>query len=233
MAKRIPLVRKQKTMTGGKHEEEEKLHSMLAIPEAKRMLELDEEMRNILHRKDLLIDEKVRLFEETLGLYRQMQNAVQANGGVLLMAKKKMEPSATQTDAAASPEEVDDDDEGTKPSNLKQLLASHGFHETSKRLEFIPGSKAEEVAKAVTSSTKSPTYTPFTYDRVIRYLVSDIRGVIPSYPTRTGTRLMETIFQTLSATVSSQEEFRQVFAEYPMLESYAFERIFGDWYRMK
>jgi hypothetical protein len=224
MAKRIPLVRN--TMTGGK----EKLHSLLAIPEAKRMLELDEEMRNILHRKDLLIDEKVRLFEETLGLYRQMQNAVQANGGVLLMDKKKMEPSATQTEDAPVPEE---EENTSKPSTLKQLLARHGFHETSTRLEFIPGSKAEEVAKAVTSSTKSPTYTPFTYDRVIRYLVSDIRGVIPSYPTRTGTRLMETIFQTLSATVSSQEEFRQVFAEYPMLESYAFERIFGDWYRMK
>lgn len=81
MAKRLKLADAEGS---GINKEENKLQSLLTVPEAKKMVDLDEEMAKLVHRKDLTMEEKVRMYEEKIFQFRKAKDAVLNMGGVLM-----------------------------------------------------------------------------------------------------------------------------------------------------
>ena len=61
------------------------VQDMLNIPEAKKLYELDKEMKDILVDEKLEVSEKVRKYERTLAAYRHAQNRIIANGGLSMV----------------------------------------------------------------------------------------------------------------------------------------------------
>jgi hypothetical protein len=70
--------------TGDKQNQSSKMQSLLTNPEAKRMMQLDEEMMTIKDAKNLRMEEKVRRYEETLAEFRQVRDLVLNKGGVMM-----------------------------------------------------------------------------------------------------------------------------------------------------
>jgi hypothetical protein len=235
-AKRVALLQKRKQDLAKKqcHEDESKLESLLALPAANRLLELDKAMQTLVQRKDLLIEEKVRLFEEVLALYRQTRDTLQKHDAVIIM---EPQPTvATQTDDPPQPPSTPPPPPSAgKEEELKQLLATYGF-QLNGRLQFRPGSVAAQVAKR---GTQLPTYAATTYRNVLRYLVAtprrrQISSSPTSGPTRAWSQLVDIIFRTLASTPeTTADDLRNLYGKFPKLESYALERAFHDWYRMK
>lgn len=58
------------------------VQELLTIPEGSKLRKLDDEMSSIIGRKGLSSDEKVRLFENKLAEFRQVQKKIVNNGGV-------------------------------------------------------------------------------------------------------------------------------------------------------
>jgi hypothetical protein len=70
------------------------------------------------------------------------------------------------------------------------------------------------------------------YERLIQYLVSE-PGTVRPRTIRHWYDLEEIIYNTLVSTVTNAEEFKKVFNDYPVLEEYALNHVFKDWYRLK
>jgi hypothetical protein len=242
-AKLVALLQKRKQDLAKKQchdDDESKLESLLALPAANRLLELDKAMQTLVQRKDLLIEEKVRLFEEVLALYRQTWDTLQKHDAVIIMDPQPA--VATQTDNPPPPPPPPPPPASPPPSaekeeELKQLLATYGF-DVNGRLQFRPGSVAAQVA---IRGSQLPTYAATTYQNVLRYLVATPRqrrrqtsSSPTSGPTRAWSQLVDIIFQTLASTPeTTAEDLRNLYGQFPKLESYARERAFHDWHRMK
>lgn len=84
-----------------------RIQSLLTVPEAKRMMELDKEMQAVVDEKNASIADKVRRFEEILAAFRKMQDAVVAKGGILMtdamkdaIAKQVLQQLRAQTETS-------------------------------------------------------------------------------------------------------------------------------------
>lgn len=89
MARRVSLksLKTAETMDSGMKEEEDiamrndyRIKSFLTLPEARKMVTLDDEMTNILNRTDLPIGEKVRMFDLALARFRANREKVVEKG---------------------------------------------------------------------------------------------------------------------------------------------------------
>jgi hypothetical protein len=238
-AKRVALLQKRKQDLAKKQchdDDESKLESLLALPAANRLLELDKAMQTLVQRKDLLIEEKVRLFEEVLALYRQTRDTLQKHDAVIIMEPQPAVATQTDNPPPPPPPSPPPPASAEKEEELKQLLATYGF-DLNGRLQFRPGSVAAQVA---IRGSQLPTYAATTYQNVLRYLVATPRrrrrtsSSPTSGPTRAWSQLVDIIFQTLASTPeTTADNLRNLYGRFPKLESYALERAFHDWYRMK
>jgi hypothetical protein len=88
MAKRFKLNNEKEAVL------ERALHvqELLAIPEAGKIQKLDDEMSAILQQKSLPVDKKVRLFEEKLAQFRQVQQKIIKQGGIHLVEAQEETP---------------------------------------------------------------------------------------------------------------------------------------------
>lgn len=75
MAKRIRL------KDGSAMEKAFQVQELLSIPEAGKIHKLDEQMSAIYQRNDIPLDEKIRLYEQQLAYFRQLEEKIKKRGG--------------------------------------------------------------------------------------------------------------------------------------------------------
>lgn len=80
MAKRLKLDATLNSLT-----KTVEVENLMKIPDADKLYQLDQDMKNILDDKTLNIDEKVRKYENKLSEFRNVKNRIISNGGVSLM----------------------------------------------------------------------------------------------------------------------------------------------------
>lgn len=74
------------------------VEELLTLPEAEKLRRLDDEMGRIFNKKKLRMDEKVRLFEETLANFRQVQEKIAKMGGVSMIREEEAEEQQNVTE---------------------------------------------------------------------------------------------------------------------------------------
>lgn len=148
------------------------IQNLLTSPEAKKMQKLDAEMSSILQNKNLPPDEKVRLYEETLGQYRQLQSAVVKQGGPTLLDQTRDPFNSKQVldiIRAAVLETLAEQNKHDKPEQSLQLQTS------TPKLSYSPFGKSEfdsNSSTLVLSDTKKKEAKPtgLTYDKLVDIL---------------------------------------------------------------
>lgn len=78
MAKRIRL------KDGSAMEKAFQVQDLLSVPEAGKLHKLDEQMSSVLHRKNIPLDEKIRLYDQRLAQFRQLEQKIVKRGGTSL-----------------------------------------------------------------------------------------------------------------------------------------------------
>lgn len=87
MAKRLKL-------NDGLHNDIESamnLQKLLTAPDAEKLQRLDHEMTDVLQKKNLSVDEKVRMFEEKLGAFRYVQDKIVRSGSLSILSQPSSE----------------------------------------------------------------------------------------------------------------------------------------------
>jgi hypothetical protein len=84
-----------------------KVQDMMNIPEAKKLYDLDVEMKSILEDDKVEVDEKVRKYERALADYRNVQSRIISNGGLSMMNVTR-DATEEEFSATAAADKIED-----------------------------------------------------------------------------------------------------------------------------